>query len=197
MRGFEEAIRRDMEMEKQMLKLIRREIKKLPEGRLKQGASGRGVYENRTHSLPPDGKRALAIARRNLLEVKKRTIEENLKMQERLEKKYKSYRDDKVLEQVFELAAVARSLAKKNFETPVRVQVLAWRLLERHAEFCEGLADVLIYKCRGYDKLALEKMDAFIASFGRHDYELERWCDFGLFSRLTRSIVIKMPSILI
>jgi len=36
-------------------------------------------------------------------------------------------------------------------------------------------------------------MDAFIESFGRHDYELERYCDFGLLARLTRSIVVKMP----
>ena len=97
------------------------------------------------------------------------------------------------LEIVAELAAVARELAKKNAKTPVRVQALAWRLLERHAEFSEGLAEVFIAKCRGYDKLALEKMDAFIASFGRHDYELERYCDFGLMASLTRRIIIKMP----
>jgi len=97
------------------------------------------------------------------------------------------------LEPVFEMAAVARALAKKNRKTPVRVQALAWRLLDRHAEMVAGLADVFIAKCRGYDKLALEKMDAFIESFGRHDYELERYCDFGLLARLTRSIVVKMP----
>ena len=99
------------------------------------------------------------------------------------------------LEPVFELAAVARALARKNRKTPVRVQALAWRLLERHAELVEGLADVFIAKCRGYDKLALEKMDAFTESFGRHDYELERYCDFGLLARLTRTIVIKMPNV--
>jgi len=99
------------------------------------------------------------------------------------------------LERVFELAAVARTLVKKNRKTPVRVQALAWRLLERHAEFSEGMADVFATKARGFDKLALEKMDAFEASFGRHDYELERWLDFGLWARLTRSIIIKMPFI--
>ena len=97
------------------------------------------------------------------------------------------------LEPVAELAAVSRELAKKNRKTPVRVQALAWRLLERHAEYSEGLADVFIAKCRGYNKLALEKMDAFTANFARHDYELERWCDFGLMVTLTRRIIIKMP----
>lgn len=99
------------------------------------------------------------------------------------------------LERVFELAAAARALVKKNRKAPVRVQALAYRLLERHAEFSEGMADVFIAKARGYDKLTLEKMDAFIVSFGRHDYELERWMDFGLLSRLTRAIIVKMPFI--
>ena len=100
MRGFEEEIRKDMELERRMLKLIVQEMKRLPAGRLKLGANGRSVYERRTHSLPPDGKRALAIARWNLLEVKKRTIEENLKAQEVVMVKYKSYRDDRVLERM-------------------------------------------------------------------------------------------------
>jgi hypothetical protein len=97
------------------------------------------------------------------------------------------------LQKVYELAAVARTLVKKNWKSPVRVQALAWRLLERHAEFSEGMADVFIAKANGYDKLALEKIDAMIVSFGRYDYELERWMDFGLWAALTRSIVIKMP----
>lgn len=97
MRGFEQAIRRDMELERQMLKLIRQEIQRLPEGWLKQGGGGKSIYENGTRSLPPKGERALAIARRNLLETKLRTIEENLEGQEQLLEKYKSYRDDRVL----------------------------------------------------------------------------------------------------
>ena len=97
------------------------------------------------------------------------------------------------LERVFELAAVARALVKKNAKPDVRVQALAWRLLERHTEFSEGMAEVFIAKCRGFDKLALEKMDALIVSYGRHDYELERWMDFGLWANLTRSIIVKMP----
>ncbi len=97
------------------------------------------------------------------------------------------------LEQVFELAAVARTLVKKNRKAPVRVQALAWRLLERHAEFSAGMADVFIAKARGFNKLALEKLEAFTSDFDRYHYELERWMDFGLWVRLTRSIVIKMP----
>jgi len=97
------------------------------------------------------------------------------------------------LERVHELTAIARELVKKNRQTPVRIQALAWRLLDRHTEFADGMADVFILKARGFNKLALEKMDALIDSFGRHDYELERWMDFGLWARLTRSIIVKMP----
>ena len=99
------------------------------------------------------------------------------------------------LERVAELAAVARALVKKNRKAEVRVQALAWRLLERHAEFSENMAEVFIAKARGFDKLAVEKMDAMIESFGRHDYELERWMDFGLWATLTKAIIIKMPFI--
>lgn len=97
MRGFEEAIRRDMELEEQMLKQIRQEIKKLPTGSLKQGAGGRSVYEKQTRSLPPHGQRARDIAQRNLLEAKRKTIEKNLKVQERLLEKYKSIETIKYL----------------------------------------------------------------------------------------------------
>ncbi len=98
MRGFEAAIKQDMELEKRMITLIRQEMKGLPSGRLKQGANGRSVYENQTHSIPPNGKRAREIARRNLLERKLKIIEENLKVQEQLRQRYRSYRDDRVLE---------------------------------------------------------------------------------------------------
>ena len=97
------------------------------------------------------------------------------------------------LDKVAELAARARALVRENRRTPVRVQALAWRLLERHAEFAEGMADVYATKARGYDKLAVEKMDAFMVSFGRHDYELERWLDMGLTLNHYRTIIVKMP----
>ncbi len=99
------------------------------------------------------------------------------------------------LMKVEELAAVARELAAKHREMPHRVQSLAYRILERHAEYCQKLAPVFIAKCQGFDKLAVEKMDEFIADFGRHDYELERWLDFGLTMRMLRIAAKQMPAI--
>ena len=98
MRGFKGALERDMALEKQILKWIKKELKRLPEGRLKQGNNGRAVYVNQTQSLPLESKAAWAISWRNLLEAKQRIIENNLKAQEILRGKYASYRDDKVLE---------------------------------------------------------------------------------------------------
>ena len=97
MRGFYTALKEDMALEKRMLKQISRELKVLPEGRLKQGKNGKSVYVNETHSLPPEGKRTVDIARRNLLEKKRSVIEKNLKAQEVLLGRYQSYRDDRVL----------------------------------------------------------------------------------------------------
>ncbi|MBO5339946.1 MAG: DUF4838 domain-containing protein [Oscillospiraceae bacterium] len=101
----------------------------------------------------------------------------------------------KELMKVEELSAVARELADTHREMPHRVQSLAYRLLERHAEYCQKLAPVFIAKCQGYDKRAVELMDAFIADFGRHDYELERWLDFGLATRMLRVAAKQMPEI--
>lgn len=100
MRGFKDALERDIALEKQILKWIKKELKRLPEGRLKQGNNGKAVYVNRTHCLPPNGVQAQQIARRNLLEVKQRTIEGNLKLQEAMVEKYRSYRDDRILERM-------------------------------------------------------------------------------------------------
>jgi hypothetical protein len=99
------------------------------------------------------------------------------------------------MEQVCELAALARFYVKRNRNTSVRIQALAWKLLERHAEFVEGVADVFISKAKGQNKLALEKFEKFVQDFGRHDYELERWMDFGLWANTNKAAVVKMPFI--
>ena len=100
-----------------------------------------------------------------------------------------------LLAKVPELAANARALAKKHLTMPTRPQTVAYRLLNRHAEYCERLADVFTAKCKGYDKLAVEKMQQFIADFGKYDYELERYMDFGLAMRTLEVVANQMPKI--
>jgi len=99
------------------------------------------------------------------------------------------------LESVFELAAVARDLAKKHRTMPNRPQTVAYRILERHAEYCERLADVFIAKCKGYDKLAVAKMKTFISDYGAYEIELEPYLDFALAMRTLAVVANQMPTI--
>ena len=99
------------------------------------------------------------------------------------------------LDMVKELSAWMRNLCGKRKPGKVRVQGLAWRLLLRHAEYCEGLAEAMLAKCKGHDRLAVELYDQFVRSFGRHEYEIERYVDYGLAVRANRNIISKMPKI--
>ena len=99
------------------------------------------------------------------------------------------------LEYVYELAATARALAKKHKSMPTRPQTVAYRLLGRHAEYCERLADVFIAKCQGFDKLAVEKMRQMIADYGKYEFELERYLDYGLAMRTLEVVANQMPTI--
>ena len=99
------------------------------------------------------------------------------------------------LGEVAELAAEIRSVYKKRKPANIRVQGLAWRLLMRHAEYCEGFAAVMMEKCVGHDRLALEKYAKFLLEFGKHDYETERYFDFNLAASANAIIVNRMPAI--
>ena len=73
-----------------------------------------------------------------------------------------------------------RAVIQQHMLMPNRPQTIGWRLLLRHTEFCEGLAEVLMEKCQGNDETADAMLEEFYREFGKHDYELERWFDFGL-----------------
>ena len=74
MRNFKTLLEKDIQLEQQMLKFIAKELKILPEGSLKTGKNGKAVYENDTKSISAEGQRALKIARRHLLEQKRRLL---------------------------------------------------------------------------------------------------------------------------
>lgn len=96
---------------------------------------------------------------------------------------------------VAELCAELRAIERRHQPGKIRVQGLAWRLLLRHAQYCEGLAAVMLEKCVGHDRHALEKYNQFLLDFGKHDYETERYLDFGLAAISNHIIVDKMPAI--
>ena len=99
------------------------------------------------------------------------------------------------LELVKELCAQLRVMANKRKVGKIRVRGIAWRLLVRHAAYCEGLSEVMQAKCKGHNRLAQEKFEQFLQEFGRHDYETERYFDFGLAALSNRIIVNQMPAI--
>ena len=100
-------------------------------------------------------------------------------------------------DEVKELAAQARELAAKHMEMPNRPQTIAYRLLARHAEFCEGLAEVYREKALGHDRYAIELCTNFFRSFGAHEYELGRYMDVNLVANATFRIIRKLHKLAI
>ena len=81
------------------------------------------------------------------------------------------------LEKVKALAQQGRELALANMAMPTRAQCIAVRMLLRHAEYCEGVAEIFIALAKGENRKALEIWEDFRHSFGVHEYELERYYD--------------------
>ena len=84
------------------------------------------------------------------------------------------------LANVKELAAQMREVIAAHPLLPTRPQSIAWRILLRHTEFCEGLAKIMSEKCIGHTKYALELFEKFKYDFGKYDIEMERLLDFPL-----------------
>ena len=74
-----------------------------------------------------------------------------------------------------------QDLIKSHYNSDVRVQTVTMRLLEKHAEYCEGLAEVLVERAKGNVKVAKELFDEFRIKFGRHESEIERYFDHALY----------------
>jgi hypothetical protein len=98
----------------------------------------------------------------------------------------------KSLAEVREIAAAGRELIQGHMNMPTRPQTVSWRLLLRHTEWCERLAEVMIEKCKGHDKYAMELLLQMFDDFGKYDYELERYFDFELAAASLQGIVKKV-----
>ena len=96
---------------------------------------------------------------------------------------------------VKEIAAEGRELAKAHMAMPTRPQTVTWRLLLRHAEYCERLSEVMTAKCKGHTKYAKELLQQLLLDFGKYDYELERYFDFGLAADSLKNLIGTMPKI--
>ena len=83
---------------------------------------------------------------------------------------------------------------KKNIrawkkESTKRVHSASLRLLELHCEYCTGLAETMILTALGHSDEAFDAFNAFFDSFGRHEFEIERYFDHHLaYKALARSL---------
>lgn len=84
------------------------------------------------------------------------------------------------LKKIPEVTAKERAFALAHMRMPVRAQSVSMRLLLRHAEFCELLADAAIVLAQGDMEGFREKSKYMADTFGRHEYELERYYDHYL-----------------
>ena len=101
------------------------------------------------------------------------------------------------LEKVFELAAMERNLANKHLVMEYRPQTVSWRLLQRHAEYVEKWAQLMIAKAQGDNYKALELAHAFWSDFGKYEPELQRYYDHGLACRVTEHLTRKPKGVIL
>jgi hypothetical protein len=95
------------------------------------------------------------------------------------------------LEYAQELAALGRKLAKEHRKNPTRPQTISWRLMEHHAEYIEGYGKIMEELAKGNIAKSYELAKAFYKSFGVHEYEIERYCDYALAMRYINYMVAK------
>ncbi|MDO4846366.1 MAG: DUF4838 domain-containing protein, partial [Oscillospiraceae bacterium] len=93
------------------------------------------------------------------------------------------------LEKVAAIAEEERAFAKEHLAMEDRPKTVSMRLLLRHADYCEGLARVLIETAKGNDEKAYELYRDFLADFGKYELELERYYDQGLAGVCLRKLV--------
>lgn len=101
------------------------------------------------------------------------------------------------LEKIRELAARERTLAKKHLNMPSRPQTVSWRLLLRHAEYCQGLGEILLAKAKGQNYKAVELAKEFFHSFGKYEMEMERYYDHALACRSIEHIIRRPQGIIL
>lgn len=84
------------------------------------------------------------------------------------------------LESVADTAGRLRSLAVSQPGAMSRVRRISYRLLELCAEYCELLSAAFAAKAAGNDGEATRLLCNFQRTFGRHEYEIERYFDQGM-----------------
>lgn len=84
------------------------------------------------------------------------------------------------LARLAEVLKKGKELIGKNLSMPVRVQTVSYRLLWRHLEYCEKLGEIIVAKTQKETEKAFALGEAFTESFGKYEYEIERYYDHYL-----------------
>lgn len=84
------------------------------------------------------------------------------------------------LRKVRSITADGLRMIREHYNTPHRISTFSYRLLEKHTEYCNLLADGLIYKANGADKSAWDRFHIFRDTFGKYEAELQSVYDHGL-----------------
>ena len=64
---------------------------------------------------------------------------------------------------------------------PMRAQTVAYKLLRYYTEWCVGIAKPCILKAYGADEMAAAAYRDFLSDFGKHECEIEAYCDQHMF----------------
>ena len=101
------------------------------------------------------------------------------------------------LASVTDLCSQLRIMAKKHLKMPTRPQTVSWRLLLRHAEYCELWGQILWNKAMGFNFKAQELAKEFCSEFGKYELEIERYYDHSLACRVLEHITRKPQGIIL
>ena len=94
------------------------------------------------------------------------------------------------------LAAKGREIAMSHRSMPTRPQTVSMRLLLRHTELVEGLAEYFHEAALGNTSKAVELLDAFRIKFGQYEIELERYFDHFIAFRAYKQLIVRPKIIL-
>ena len=92
-----------------------------------------------------------------------------------------------------QLAEEGKAIALAHLAMPTRPQTVSMRLLLRHAEYITGFALCMAEKAKGDQDKAFELFEEFRKSFGKYEFEIERYFDHGLAFTSNR-LDIKRPA---
>ena len=103
------------------------------------------------------------------------------------------YRPEHVpsLQSVHDITAKIAPVLEAHKNMLYRAQTVAVRLLQKHLEYCNGLADIWVLKAQGKDQEAIAAYKAFLESFGKYEVEIQTYFDQHMFNASMAALIVK------